>query len=313
MDIYYDFRKVPRATGPGRVVALGFFDGVHLGHQSLLGLAAGKEACSGGGALTFWPHPLNLLRPGEAPPLLMSLESKERAMAGLGLQFLAVQPFTRDFAELSPERFFREVLLDGLGAQTIVVGFNFSFGAGGAGTAAWLVEEAQRSGVQVLVMPPVTIEGELVSSSAIREHIRAGRVEQAATLLGRRFAVRGVVQRGDGRGHTIGFPTANVVYPAGIVVPAAGVYVVEATVRGRLLRGVANIGRRPTFYGRTAQAPTSLEVYLFDFSGDLYGVEMEVHFGHFLRPERAFPSVEELVGQIRNDTAAAAKWFSKPS
>lgn len=323
MDVYHDYKKVHRAGGRGRVVAVGFFDGVHLGHRRLLQLVVGQgeDRRAMGGALTFWPHPLNLLRPQEAPPLLMTLEDKKRVVAALDLDFLVVQPFTEDFARLSPRAFLQDVLVEALGAETVVVGFNFSFGAGGAGNATWLAEEAARLGVRVQVVPPVDVGGELVSSSVIREHVREGRMERATALLGRPFSVRGVVQRGDGRGNTIGFPTANVTYPAGIVTPAAGVYAVECTVSpakaagdGRPITtmGVANLGRRPTFYSDQAPAPHLLEVHLLDFSGDVYGSEVEVRFRRFLRPEKAFPSVDALVRQIRTDVAAAANWFSQP-
>ncbi len=319
--------------GRGRVVAVGFFDGVHLGHQRLLQLAVEAARVGGGegggrgpdrmpaGALTFWPHPMNVLRPAEAPPLLMTLEEKERAIAHQGLDFLLVQPFTPDFARLSPRAFLEDVLVDAMAAETIVVGFNFSFGAGGSGNANWLAGEARRRGLRAVVVPPVAIDDEVVSSSTIRDHIREGRVERAAALLGYPFHVRGTVRHGDGRGHTIGFPTANVTFPEGIVAPAAGVYAVDcvfAPADGAgsspgpvVIAGVANVGRRPTFYEDPARAPHLLEVHLLNFSGDVYGSEMEVSFRRFLRPERAFPSVEALVQQIKSDVAVATEWFSQ--
>ena len=337
MNVYHDCGEMGSSRRGGRVVAVGFFDGVHLGHQRLLQLAAEAARAGDGvlrrdplpaGALTFWPHPMSLLRPAEAPPLLMTLEEKKRAISHQGLDFLVIQPFTPDFARLSPRSFLEDVLVNAMAAETIVVGFNFSFGTGGSGNANWLAGEARRHGRRAVVVPPVAIDDEVVSSSNIREHIRAGRVERAAALLGRPFSVRGVVQRGDGRGQTIGFPTANVTFPESIVAPAAGVYAVDCTLvppgrgavaapdgagsRTVVASGVANVGRRPTFYEDPARAPHLLEVHLLNFSGDVYGWDMEVGFRRFLRPERAFPSVEALVRQIKSDVVAAAEWFSQP-
>jgi riboflavin kinase/FMN adenylyltransferase len=323
LDTYSDYRQLGAPSAARRVVAMGFFDGLHAGHRSLVETAikqardeTGPDTAWGAaGALTFWPHPLKLLHPHDAPPLLMTLEEKRLGMAGLGLDFLVVQPFTDGFSRLSPAAFLEEVLVNGMKADVVVVGFNFRFGRDGYGTSSWLSDHAGRMGIKVIVIDPVTIDGEVVSSSAVRDHVREGRVERAAVLMGRSYAMKGKVRRGEGRGRALGYPTANVTHCPDVVVPAHGVYAVVCAFRHgekpRRMWGVANVGCRPTFNPQAEGSRSSavLEVHLPGFAGELYGTEVEVEFKRFLRPERAFPDAQALMRQIAFDVARAAEAF----
>jgi riboflavin kinase/FMN adenylyltransferase len=297
------FHSVAEARAlAGGALALGNFDGVHLGHQALFAEARRHGPA---GALTFHPHPGKVLQPDLAPKLINLLPRKLELFEQYGLTAAVVQPFNREYAR-TPAAAFEEALLDspGVGARHLVVGSDFTYGAGRAGTVATLREAAARRGAEVHVVSPVTVDGVVASSSRVREYILEGRVSAAHRLLGRPFDLDGTVVPGAGRGRGIGFPTANV-DTQNELRPAPGVYAIRVRVKGEaqpLWRpGAANIGVKPTFGGSVV----TIEAHLLDFSGDLYGKELRVQFLERLRPEQRFGSVTELAGQIKRDIEAA--------
>jgi riboflavin kinase/FMN adenylyltransferase len=280
----------------GMALALGNFDGVHLGHRALF-----KEAAEHGrpGALTFEPHPGKVLQPELAPRLITPLPRKLQLMEAAGLDVVVVLPFTLAFAR-TPARDFEAALLDQARVRAVVVGRDYTYGAHRAGTVSTLTEAAMARGSVVAVVEPVTVGGVVASSSRIREYILEGRVGAARALLGRPFDLDGIVVKGEGRGRSIGFPTANV-DTHGELLPASGVYAVRVRTREGWHGGAANIGTKPTFGG----SAVTVEVHLLDWSGDLYGQEVRVEFLERLRAERRFPSVSELTAQIQRDVEEA--------
>ncbi len=290
------------ATSPRRFVAsavtLGNFDGVHRGHQAILSRVAEVAHASGGEAvaLTFHPHPVAVLRPEHAPPLITSLRDRIRLLASTDLDVLVLQHFTPAFAALSAEAFVERFIVERLGATRVIVGHSVSFGQGRRGDAGVLTALGARHGFGVEVVGPIAVDGHDVSSSAVRRAIAAGDVALAATLLGRPHRLSGRVVSGRRRGATIGFPTANVNVRAGMW-PPDGVYAVRMLRGDAWLDGVANIGTNPTF-GDTGR---TLEAHVFDFDADLYGERVSVAFVARLRGEITFPSVETLVAQIARD------------
>lgn len=304
MDLRTNFKNL-RRDYPRLVIGLGNFDGVHLGHRELIVKMVERARRLGGvpGIFTFHPHPVSVLRPEHAPPLLLTQENKEEIMAGLGVGLLLRIPFTLEFARLSPEEFIRDVLCTELGVIGVFVGYNYTFGHRGQGTPATLARFAPVYGFETNVVEPVEVGGEVVSSTMIRELLSQGLVEDARRFLGFTPFVDGTVVSGDGRGRRLGFPTANVETSPDILIPADGVYAVEAEIGGQRYPGVANIGYRPTFAG--AGSGRNLEVHLFDVADNLYGKTMRVFFNRYIRGERKFGSPAELVRQIEADIRQA--------
>ncbi len=266
-----------------RRVAVGEFDGVHLGHREVI---AGSDT-----VLTFDPHPLAVTRPEANPRLLTSLETKTELVASLGVGELVVIPFDERFAQLSPADFIDHVLVERLSATEVSVGENFRFGRGAAGDPALLAADSRFA---TRVAPLVELDGEIVSSSRIRALVAAGEVERAAPLLGAPFQVRGEVVSGDRRGRTLGFPTANLVPDESLVCPGHAVYAARADG----VPAAVNVGVRPTF--GTGRA-VLVEAYLLDTDEDLYGRTLRLDFVARLRGERRFDSAESLVAQMHED------------
>jgi riboflavin kinase / FMN adenylyltransferase len=294
--------------GPASV-AVGNFDGVHRGHQALVEAAVERARAQGGAAvlLTFDPHPARVLRPGAAPAALTTLAQKEELVAGLGIDRVVVATFDARLAGLSPEAFAEQVLQRSLGARHVVVGESFRFGRGRAGDPRSLETLGAGLGFAVEVVPPVLYGGGPISSSRVREALARGGVMEAWELLGRPYFVDGVVVRGDGRGRTIGVPTANLA-PEEQILPAHGVYAARCRVGERWHDAVVNVGERPTFGG----GRVTLEAHLLDFEGDLYDARVRLAFSERLRGEERFPSPEALVAQIRADIAAARALLPPP-
>jgi riboflavin kinase/FMN adenylyltransferase len=301
------YQSIAEAKGQlqGAALCLGNFDGVHLGHQRLF---AEARTLAEGCALTFHPHPGKVLQPELAPKLITLLPRKLELMEAAGLSAVVVQPFTLEYAHTTSAQFERQ-LFDELGVRHVVVGTDFTYGEARRGTAASLAEAARARGAQVHVVPPVTVDGVVASSSKIREYLLEGRVSAARRLLGRWFDLDGAVVPGQGRGRGIGFPTANV-DTQNEVRPAPGVYAVRARLLGpggsdqdrpSWWPGAANIGVKPTFGG----SEVTIEVHLMGFSGDLYGKSLRVQFLERLRGEQRFASAAELAGQIKRDVEAA--------
>lgn len=284
-------------------VAIGNFDGVHRGHQSVLRavLDGAKDTGAPAGVMSFEPHPRTVFRPEEPVfRITPSLERRE-VLDACGLDFLVEVPFDRAFAALTAEDFVNHALVDRLAVRHVVVGFDFRFGAGRTGTAETLIDMGRRRGFDVTVMPAYAgADDTAVSSSAIRRLLEAGNVTAAADALGYRWFATGKVHHGEKRGRDLGFPTANMRLSPDCRL-AHGVYAVRMRADGVVRAGVASYGRRPQFDNGAAL----LETFVFDFSGDLYGRGVSVEFVESLRPERKFESVQALVGQMNADAETA--------
>lgn len=302
MHILESLGALDRTLYPKPVLALGNFDGVHLGHQAIFRQVVTRAQALGGTSMvfTFEPHPARVLSPEHAPPLLTTFEQKMRLIEALGIRVALRVRFTDTFARQQPEAFIRDVLVDQIGIRHLVVGHDCRFGHRRAGTAELLQETADLYGYQVTVVPPITEAGMTVSSSNIRQLVTQGQVEEAKRLLGRYYAVEGAVVKGFQRGRTIGFPTANV-DSTNDIIPQIGVYAVRVEWQEKRYGGVANVGYNPTFANQTL----SVEAHLFDFEADLYGESIRVEFLSKIRDERKFASVDELTTQIARDAATA--------
>jgi riboflavin kinase / FMN adenylyltransferase len=288
---------------PGEsVLALGTFDGVHLGHQQVIGsaVAAARERGTRSVAVTFEPHPLEVLRPSAEPVLLTTLEERLALLSGLGLDVTLVIPFDQVFSRTPAQVWMDEILARRLQARSVHVGSSYTFGHLREGTARRLREWGRERAIAVTLVPAVLIDGEPVSSSRIRGALHEGLVDEAARLLGRDYSLRGRVEAGAGRGRTIGFPTANLAVDSPRkILPREGVYATIVEAGGRRYGGATNIGRRPTFGG----IGLSVETYLLDFSGGLVGTPVVLHFVRRIREERAFPGPDALARQIDRDVA----------
>jgi riboflavin kinase/FMN adenylyltransferase len=285
-------------------VAIGNFDGVHRGHQALVQTARAQASQGGGEAvvLTFDPHPAHFFAPHLAPPLIAPLERRLELLEAAGTEVVVIERFDAAFAALEAEPFVEEVLGRDLGARHVVVGYDFSFGHGRHGTPELLETLGRRLGMGVSVVPPVRADGVVCSSTKIREFVLEGRVEGAQLLLGRPFEITGEVVRGAGRGRGLGIPTANV-RPEGELLPRTGIYAGWArTLDGAVARPAAiSIGTNPTF--TPGGRDVTVEAYLLDFDGDLYGSRLRLELLAHLRDERRFSSVDELLVQIHKDIA----------
>lgn len=299
---------VPEALR-GAVIALGNFDGFHKGHQAVAGEAIRWAHEEGRPSIiaTFDPHPVRFFRPDVPPFRLTTLEQRQELYLAAGATAMLVFHFDGELAGTSAQDFITEILLRRLGAHGVVTGGDFTFGKGAKGNVALLRELGGAHGLQARVVEAVADGEEVISSSRIREALRAGDPQLAARLLTRPFAIRGIVEHGDKRGREIGYPTANLAIDK-YLRPRYGVYAVTGRIlaTGEALEGAANIGVRPQF-----EPPRELlEPYFFDFSGDLYGQEIEVAFHHFLRPEAKFDTLEALIAQMEKDCAEAKRLLS---
>ena len=301
------------AADRGAVVAIGNFDGVHLGHRQVIERAGAiaKATPAPHAVLTFEPHPRSVLHPDGPPFRLTPFRAKSRLIEALGVDLLFTLHFDDAFAKRSAFDFVARVLWERLGACHVVVGYDFVFGHNRRGSPTLLAEGGRKLGFAVTIVDPVaTPGGPVYSSTRIREHLANGRPREAAALLGRFWEIDGRVERGDERGRTIGFPTANLRLED-YLRPAAGVYAVRAGIEERggveWHDGVANFGRRPTVGGSDLR----LEVHLFDFSGDLYGRHLRVELIDYLRPEQKFPGLDALKAQIAEDARRARELLAK--
>ncbi|MCC7418121.1 MAG: bifunctional riboflavin kinase/FAD synthetase [Acidobacteria bacterium] len=311
MDIIH-FPDDPRpARWRQPVLALGNFDGVHRGHQKILDRlrrTAGERGCTSV-VMTFDPHPPRVVRPDKAPLLLMTKAQKLEALAAAGVQGAAIVRFTRELSLWEPERFVERVLVDWLRISEVWVGANFLFGHDRAGNFTLLRALGIRYAFKAEKIDPVRYKDFVVSSTRIRRLVGEGRVDEAGALLGHQYYIDGEVVRGDARGRTLGFPTANLCTPNELI-PPRGVYATLATVSGVLRPSVTNIGVRPTVDRSGGEI---VETHLFDFDGDLYGSPLRVGFVQRLRDERAFESIDGLRAQIAADCARARTLFGQLS
>ncbi len=298
MKIIRGLKDIKKSPLKDPVVTLGNFDGVHLGHQAIFKQVVAWALDTGGtsATFTFEPHPLKVLAPHRSPKLLCTFREKMEQIEASGMDVVICANFTPEFASQQPEDFVKEVLVDTLGTKALFVGYDYAFGKNRAGNIDFLRESGARYGFDLHVIGPVKIEGITVSSTKIRQLIMDGEVCLASKLLGRPYSIEGTVIPGHSRGRKLGFPTANLTTPNELP-PREGVYAVTILCEDRELKGIANIGKNPTF----GDSEASYEVHIFDFDEDLYGKFLKMKFIKRVRDEVKFKSVDELVAQIRKD------------
>lgn len=309
------FDSLDRVTLPAGPVhlAIGMFDGVHLGHQSVIEAAvhSARRARGFAGVLTFWPHPSAVLRPEKPTPLILSREIKRELLGRLGLDFVVEHPFSLEFSSTTARDFVALLKRAFPALEAVYVGENFRFGRGREGDTATLIAAAHEAGFAVYSAPRLNRNGAPISSSRIRELIAAGEIEEANALLGYSYFAEGTVERGQRLGHTLGFPTLNLAWQPGLA-PRHGVYLVTVSgPDGRMAPGVANYGLRPTV--ETGATAPRLEVHVLTPTALTYGDQVTVRWLRFLRPERKFSGVEELRRQIESDRQAALEALQKIS
>lgn len=291
------------------VLTLGVFDGLHLGHQAIMTTVVERAAAADAvpTVITFDPHPRAVLHPESAPPLLQTLDQRLSNFQILGIEQAIVIRFTKEFASQEAEDFLKEIVHDRLRAKEIYLGHGFNFGKGRRGNIDLLRQMSRELGFAADEVPEIRLRGMRISSSRIRALLKDGKVNLARRMLGRPYGIEGVIVRGDRRGHTLGFPTANLI-PENRVVPKFGVYATATLIDGVWRKGITNIGIRPTF---ESDEEPSIETHVFDFDGDLYGSVLRVRFLHRIRPEKKFSGIEELTAQITRDIRIANKYFRR--
>jgi riboflavin kinase/FMN adenylyltransferase len=285
---------------PDTVVSVGTFDGVHLGHQQVLAklFKKARELDLASAVVTFDRHPLSVIRPADAPPVLTTQVEKQQILAATDVDFIQILPFTRELAELSPQQFVNDVLINQMGMKHLVIGYDHGFGKGRSGDVDTLKHIGAEVGFGVDVVPPYDVAGIHVSSSGIRALLLEGKLDEANAALGRAYGIRGHVVRGDGRGRELGIPTANLhVADPHKLLPREGIYAVTV---GKL-KGVLHLGPRPTFDG----AKPTIEVHLFDFNADIYNHTITVELRHRIRDVLRFDTVDDLVSAMHSDVARA--------
>lgn len=304
MKIFKSIDKIVEKL-PGACVTIGNFDGVHLGHQQLFQVVAEKARLMGGTsvAITFDPHPLQIIRPGGIK-LISTLEHKIELIEMAGIDVILVIPFTKTFAKTSADVFVKDLLVEKLGVQALVVGYDYAFGKGRSGNIDFLRKMGNQFDFPVEVVQAHYNDDQLVSSTKIRELVKEGRMADAAKLLGRYYQIRGTVQVGKQRGgKVIGYPTANLKFNREDLVPKHGVYVTEVISSGKCYGGILNIGYNPTF----GEEKLVAETHIFNFNEDIYGKPLRVNLLKFIRSEKKFSGVHELAKQISRDVQVAQK------
>jgi len=304
MQILRSIPDLLQLSGP-LFLAIGVFDGMHRGHQAVVSTSAGHAQSANGTpvVVTFNPHPMKVLRPGEAPHLLTATQHKIKLIRDLGVQHLLVINFDKTFAATAPEDFVQQLVTHSKPLREICVGHEWSFGKGRRGNLALLKKLGAQFDFNVVGIPAVTLRnGELVSSTAVRHAIEAGDLAKAAEMLGREYTILGTVVRGDHLGKKIGFPTANLSAHSEQF-PPNGVYFAQATLAGTVYPGVVNLGYRPTV--SSGKSERVLEIHLLDFDHEIYGKDVEVRFVRYLRPEQKFENLDALARQIELDVQQA--------
>lgn len=307
MEIIRSYISVPSQLR-GATIAIGNFDGVHRGHQFVLD-AVRKLSDQGGclaGVMIFDPHPRLFFQKNQTLFHLTDLNQKVELFKKNGMDLAVVLPFDLALSGLSAEQFVRDVLIEGLGIKGVVIGYDFHFGAKRLGTPEIMKQLGEELGLKVLIIDPVGVGGEVYSSSLIRDRLREGDVRGAGEALGYRWRVRGIVEQGDGRGHVLGYPTANIRLDAGQKLKQ-GIYAVFVYIKGNKYAGASYLGRRPTF----GEGELKLETYVFEFEGDLYNNLIEIEFIEFLREDQSFEDVQSLKVQMEADCLRARQILAK--
>lgn len=307
MHIYHGVKNLNSCLDSS-VVTIGNFDGVHLGHQQLVENVVREARYFGVPAVvyTFHPHPVKILHPERTTYRLFDLRDQQEQFEQRGVDYIIIENFTKEFSQISAQYFLDRYIQDYLHPKTLVVGHDFSFGADRTGNIPFLEKYCAEKGIRLIIIPPFHYQGSVVSSTLIREKLKNGEIEKANELLGRKYYLRGHVEKGFQRGRTIGVPTANI-HPDVEFMPRQGVYCTLTKVGQRLYPSVTNVGVNPTFdeNGKGIK----IETHLFDFDAHLYGAEVEVFLLHFIRDEKKFSGIEELKKQIQNDMEEARRYF----
>jgi riboflavin kinase/FMN adenylyltransferase len=308
MQILRSIPELSRFPGP-LFLAIGVFDGVHLGHQAVISTSAEHARAANGTpvVVTFDPHPEKILRPEKAPHLLTATPHKIALIRALGVRHLLIITFNQQFAATEPEDFVQQLVQQSKPLREICVGHEWSFGRNRRGNLELLKKLGAQFDFNVVGIPPVSVNGEIVSSTTIRRAIEAGDLNKAATMLGREYTILATVVHGDDLGKKIGFPTANLSAHSEQF-PPNGVYFAEATLNGVAYPGVVNLGYRPTV--SSGRADRILEVYLLDFDRDIYSKDLELRFVRYLRPEKKFENLDALARQIASDVQQARKLYA---
>jgi riboflavin kinase/FMN adenylyltransferase len=307
MNIYHSLDSFKRLACA--VVTSGTFDGLHIGHKKILTRLKEISAQSGGESvvLTFWPHPRMVVsEDSQDLQLLSTIEEKIELFSQMGIEHLAIIPFTRAFSELSSNDFIRQILVDKIGTKKLVIGYDHRFGRNREGSFDFLQKNASSYGFEVEEIPRQDIEDLAISSTRIRHCLLSGNVDEAQHLLGRPYAITGIIVKGKQLGRTIGFPTANIhLQESYKLIPANGVYVINAYHQGVAFKGMLNIGVRPTVDGTFR----TIEANLFDFDQEIYGEDLTVELLQYLRPEQKFNGLDALIQQIKIDKVQALAFF----
>ncbi len=286
------------------VIAIGIFDGVHLGHRKVIRRMMGSPGSGDRVILTFDPHPDTVLTPGKPLPRIMSLSHRLNIFQKIGIDAVIVVSFSKYIAGMSPENFMERVVVRGAGCRRVYVGDNFVLGKGGKGDTGRLSEIGKKAGVDICIVPSLKMGGKIISSTRVRKLVAGGDISEAEKLLGRPVSVLGTVVPGESIGRRMGVPTANL-DPHHEVIPPVGVYAVKVDIDGGMFSGALNIGHKPTFYGRDhKRKEPSIEVHIMDFDGDLYGRDIEVLFINKIRDEKCFSGSRQLASQIEKDISA---------
>jgi riboflavin kinase/FMN adenylyltransferase len=296
--------RITHNTGVG----LGSFDGLHIGHMALINtlISECRLNCLNSVVFTFSRHPDYMLKKHNISPLITTNEQKNKILASTDLDCLIYQDFSESFSKLSPDEFVKQILIDKLKARLVVIGFNYRYGHMGKGNAETMKRSGNMHGFRVIVVPPVKVNSEIVSSTLIREYIRRGNIERVFQLLGRHFSLYGTVEQGRRVGRTLGFPTANIEAHPEMVIPARGVYITKTLFEGKWYNGVTNVGIAPTVRNKGS---LSIETHLLDYNGDLYGKDIEVCFIHKLRGEKRFNNIDSLKKQVLDDIKMARSYW----
>lgn len=288
-------------------IALGNFDGVHLGHQYLIREAANiaKKNNINSAVFTFSNHPRNLTAKGDKVKRILELEEKEKIIENLGIDYLISIPFNEDIMNMEPISFVKDILVDKLKAKFLICGFNYRFGKFGKGSPELLKKLGRYKGFEVLEVEPVIIDENIVSSSLVRTLIESGKVDSCKEYLGRNYKVKGTVVHGNHLGSKLGFPTSNINIKKGLIVPPNGVYITLVEYKGDIYKSITNVGNKPTI----GNYEKNMETHIFDFNKELYGKEIKVEFIKKTRDEVRFQNVKELSEQIMRDCKEARKFF----
>lgn len=312
MQVYNGVQDLINQTGKAlssSVVTIGNFDGVHLGHQRLVETVVLEARMLGVPSIvyTFHPHPVRVLHPNRQTYRLFDLQDQQEQLAQAGIQNIVIENFTKEFSRVSAQEFLVNYIYKSLNPKTLVVGHDFSFGANRDGDLHFLEKFCSQQGIKLVIIPPFQLDHEVVSSSKIRARLQNGEVAEAEKLLGRRYYLRGHVEKGFQRGRTIGVPTANI-HPDVEFIPRKGVYVTLTKFNGIEYPSITNIGVNPTFT-EGQKGPIKIESHIFDFTDEIYGLEVEVYLRQFLRDEKKFSGVDELKEQIGKDILQARAYF----